>query len=189
MIINLINKNSAKILLFLAISPGSNYSRKDIKEKTEMHNLPLDYALTELLNFKIIKRRRKLYHLNLENPFVADILEEIKGKFFNLPFKVQLIILNFISKISKLKYIKEVILFGSYSKIIYSEKSDIDISIIFYDNIKNKNEVEKKISLIAEKISNKNKKELQEHFFTESELKHKKDPLIKDILKNGRALI
>jgi len=160
-----------------------------LKEKIEIYNLPLDNSLTELLTLKIIKEKNRLYSLNLESLFVKKLLEEIKEKFFNLPLKIQFVILDFISNISKIKNIKEIILFGSYSKLIYSDKSDIDLAIIFYDKIKNKDKTEKKVSLIAEKISKKYKKEIQEHFFSEKELENKKDPLIIDIKKNGRALI
>jgi len=189
MIINLIDKNLAKILLFLAISPGSRYSRKEIKEKTEMNNVPLDISLNLLLSFNLINEKEKIYSLNLNNLFVQNILMEIKERFSNLPLKIQFLLIDFISLASRLKYIEKIILFGSYSKLIFSEKSDIDIAIVFSGKTKNKNLIEKKIMALSEKISKKYKKEIQEHFFVESDLKHKEDPLIKDILRNGISLI
>lgn len=186
--LNLINKNSARILLFLAISPGSNYSRKEIKEKTSINNLPLDSYLTELLFFRMINKKNKLYSLNLENSLVKIILDETKGKFSNFPLKVKFILIDFIFQISKIKNIKNIILFGSYSKLVYTENSDIDLAVIFGRGLKNKEVVEKKIFNISEKISKRYKKEIQEHFFSEDDLK-KKDPLINDIVKNGLVLI
>ncbi len=185
MIINLINKNLMKILLFLAISPGSKYSRKEIKEKTEMNNLPLDLSLIELINFKLINQKNKLYYINLENQIVKQLLEEIK-ELKTLPLKIQFILLDFISNTVKLRGIENIILFGSYSKLIYSEKSDIDIAVITKKLDETTN---KKISKIANKLSKKYKKEIQEHFFTQEDLQHKKDHLIKDVLKNGKVLI
>ena len=188
MIINLMNKNLASVLLFLAISPGSKYSRKEIKEKTGINNVPLDSALNELLTFEIISLRGKLYSLNLENSLVNQIVNEIKEKIGNLPLKIQFILSDFVNSISKLDKIKGIILFGSYSKLIYSEKSDIDVAIVLNES-KSVGKIKKKIGLTADKLSKKYKKEIQEHFFTEKDLTHKEDPLIKDILRNGRILI
>ncbi len=185
MIINLINKNLVKILLFLAISPGSRYFRKEIKEKTEMNNLPLDLSLIKLTNFKLINQNSKLYSINLDNQIVKQLLEEIK-ELKILPLRIQFILLDFISNTLMIRGIENIILFGSYSKLIYSEKSDIDIAIILKKLDKN---TKKKISNISNKLSKKYKKEIQEHFFTQEDLQHKKDPLIKDIVKNGKVLI
>jgi predicted nucleotidyltransferase len=185
MIINLINPHSARILLFLLISPGSRYTRKDIQEKTQMNNVPLDFALSELSNFKMILLQNKLYSLNLENDLVKLILQEL-SEIKSLPLKIQFVILDFIYQIVKFRGIKRIILFGSYAKLIYSEKSDIDIAIVFDEP---KKEIQSKISKISEKLSKKHKKQIQEHFFTEKDMTHKEDPLIKDILRNGRELI
>ena len=114
--LNLINRNSAKIILFLAISPGSRYLRKEIKEKTGIFNLTLDSALKELLTLKVIKEENRLYSLNFENALTDFLLKEIKNKFLNLPLKIQFIILEFVGNIDKLKGIEKIILFGSYVK-------------------------------------------------------------------------
>lgn len=188
MIINLIDKNYARVILFLAISPGSKYSRKEVKEKTEMNNVPLDFALNTLLNLKIINENKKLYSLNLENLLVQQIIKE-KSKLSNIPLKVQFILIEIIEKISRLKYIQKVILFGSYSKLVFTEKSDIDLAVIFSDKVKEKHQLEKKVSEFEGNLSKKFKKNIQIHFFLESDLKHKEDPLIKDILRNGIEIL
>lgn len=188
MIINLMNKNSAKLLLFLAVSPGSRYSRGEIREKTGLNNVPLDLSLSELLNLKIIKIDKRLFYPNIESAIVRQIIDEVKEGIGNLPLKVQFEIFDFVSAVLKIRGIENIILFGSYAKLIYSEKSDVDIAVVFSD----KQEMEKaedKIGEIADKIGKKHKKEIQEHLFTKDDLKHREDPLIKDILKNGRVLI
>ncbi|MEK6859722.1 MAG: nucleotidyltransferase domain-containing protein [Nanoarchaeota archaeon] len=187
MLINLLDKSIAKILLFLEISPGSRYLRKDIKEKTNLNNMPLDISLAQMLNFKMILFKDKLYSLNLDNNIVKLITEENR-EFKQLPLKIQFVILDFIKNISKLKGITKIILFGSYSKLIYTDKSDIDIAIVFDENEKNR-DVKKKISLIVERLSRKHKKQIQEHFFSEKDLLHKEDALIKDIVRNGKNLL
>ena len=188
MILNLIDKNHAKILLFLAVSPGSRYSRKEIKEKTGMNNVPLDNSLNALINLKLINEENKIYSLNLENEIVQQLMKE-KRKIFNLPLKVQFILLDFIDYALNLKSINRIILFGSSSKLIFSEKSDIDIAVIFADKIKNREKAEKKISAFEDKLSKKYRKEIQSHFFLEKDLERKEDTLIRDILRNGIFLI
>lgn len=191
MIINSLEPNLSKIISFMAISPGSRFLRKEIKEKTQMNNVPLDSSLNKLITLKLINKNKNLYSLNIQNEIVDKIVNEIKEKIPALPFKIQLILLEFIEELSKLKSIKRAVLFGSYAKIIFSEKSDIDIAIIIEEKLKNqyRHNLGKKVNIISNKISKKYKKQIHEHFFTNQDLKHKEDPLIKDILKNGIELL
>lgn len=185
MIINLIDKNLARILLFLAISPGSNYLREEIKNKTEMNNAPLDESLNKLLALKAVKLNGKLYCLNLDNDIFKGIIDETREILGNLPLMVQFEIIDFIQGILKMARIKRAILFGSYSKLIYSNKSDIDIALIMDDDWRKS---EKKIEVFADKIGSEYKKVIEVHFFSGKDMKHKEDALIKDILRNGRIL-
>lgn len=189
MIINLIDKNILKVLALFLISPGSKYLRKEIKEKTEINNVPLDNSLNKLLNFKIINKEKDLLILNFDSKS-KELIEEIRKEFIglNLPLKIYYILLDIIEKISEVSYIKEVYLFGSYAKLIYHENSDIDIAVAFSNKIKNKKKIEKKIDGRIEKISNNQKKSIQMHYFLEKDMKEK-DPIIKDIVRNGKRLI
>jgi len=184
MIINLLNRNSARILILFSTSPGRRYLRKEIQEKTEINNVPLDSSLAELLSFKLITKKKKIYSLNFENNLVNQILEELK-EISPVPIKIKFILNDFVFYASKVKEINSIILFGSYSKIIFSDKSDIDIAVI----CDSKKEMEDKIIAIAEKLSKEYKKEIHVNFLSEQDLKHKKDALIKDIIRNGRKLL
>ena len=190
MISNIIDKNIIKIISYLLISPGSRYTRKDLKEKTGMNNIPLDNTLKKLKSLKIIKEVSNLYYLNFEDEKAKNLLEIIQKEYkeFNLPYQIFNILLNIAEKLSKIKEIKEILLFGSYSKLIYSPKSDIDIAIIFYDKIKNKDKLEKKINKELIKISKKSKKQIEAHYFNDKDM-NAKDPLVKDILKNNKRII
>lgn len=178
------SKNPAKILLYMSISPGRRNTRKELKDWTKMNNVPLDNSINELINLKIIEKKKNLYSLNLDNSITPKIIEEIK-EMKHLPIKVQFIILEFISSVLRLKGIKNIILFGSYAKLIFTDKSDIDLAVILEKN----KLTEKKILSISEKISKKYKKEVHINFFNEKELKNKKDSLVKDIKQNGKELI
>lgn len=193
MISNLFDKNVIKIIAFFLISPGSRYMRREIKEKTNLHNVTLDDTLSKLIKIGLIKEEKNLFILNQNLPLelinLMDYLKsEYKEKLSSLPLKTFYILFDVSEKLSKFKYIKEVILFGSYAKLIYSEKSDIDLAIILFET-KNKEKIQNQILKEARKIEKKYKKKIEIHFFTEKDMKHKEDPLIKDIIKNGRQIL
>jgi len=88
---------------------------------------------------------------------------------------------------SKLSIIRgiEVYLFGSYSKLIYNEKSDVDIAILTSKTFDKKN-----IQKITQKLEIVYKKSIELHFFEKKLFyKNKKDPLVKEIMKNGVRII
>lgn len=188
MLINIIDKNCARIMLLSIMSPGRNRNRKEIQEFTKLNNVPLDISLNKLLLLGILKEKYKIYALNLDNNFVKSLLEE-REILVNLPFEVQFALIDFIEGISKFRGIKKIILFGSYSKLIFTDRSDIDIAVIIDNKLKSSTKLEKKLFLIADKISKKSKKEIEIHFFKDGDLKHKEDALIKDITRNGKVLI
>ncbi len=188
---NLFDKNLVKVLSFLLISPGSKYKRKEIKDKIKMNNVPLDNILKKLKSLKLIEEKNNFISLNIvkeENKEIFNIISN-EYKFFNLPYNIFNILIEISEKLLKVNEINSSILFGSYSKLIYSDKSDIDIAIIFEGKAKNINKREKQINAEIMKISKKNNKKIQLHFFYLNEIeKNKSDPLIKDILRNGKIL-
>ena len=190
MITNLLNKNNIKIISYLAISPGSRYARKEIKEKTKLNNMPLDESISKLILLQIIKKEKNLYSLNLEHEPTKELIELIKSEYsrYNVSYEIFIILLETIDKISKYKQIQNIILFGSYAKLIHTDRSDIDIAIISSDKINDK--VKKRIINAIEQISKKENKKIDIKFFTNKEIKeNQSDPLIKDILRNGKPLI
>ena len=184
--INLLDKNIAKILTVFSISPGSRLSRKILKEKTQMPNVILDKTLFRLINLKFVLREKNFFILNFkkgETKKVIDLLYENYNKLKQLPLKEYFIISDICEELSKIRNIGEVYLFGSYAKLIFTEKSDIDIAIISEEV--NKKEVAKFIKKLGEKYS----KVIEVHHFTEDFYKNKKDPLVKEILTHGVKII
>ena len=193
MISILFDKNIVKVLAFFLISPGSKHLRKEIKEKTHMHNIPLDTALKKLLKTQLIKEEKSLLFLNPEETeetksIKTIITKEHKILLSSITLKVFYILLDVAEKLSQFKEIKEAYLFGSYSKLIYSIDSDIDIAVILSNKIKNKEKKEIKIEKQIKKIAKRAKKIIELHFFQEKDMKAK-DPIIKEILRNGRKII
>lgn len=187
MITQIFDMNCIKILSLFSISAGSKFNRKEIQEKTLLNNVPLDNTLLKLVSTNILKRERNYYMFNFENNLTQSIIEIVQKQFKtlkNLPLNVYYSILDLIDYFSTKKEI-ELILFGSYSKLVYSEKSDIDIALI-YEKELNKNEISK----IIKKIEKIYGKEIEIHYFEKKTFyKNKNDILIKSIIKDGVKLI
>lgn len=187
MISQIFDSGSFKVIALFALSPGSRFRRKEIKDRTRMHNVPLDNALSRLISSGIIKREKGLYSVNLENQYAEQIIEIAISHYKhlkNLPLDVYLLLADLIGELSAIKNI-EIWLFGSYSKMVYSEKSDIDIALLVPENF-DKDRTRK----IFRKIEKQYGKKLEEHFFDiQSFYKNKRDPIVKEILKNGIRLI
>ncbi len=183
MLSELLNRDIVKILTFFSISPGSKFSRNEIKEKTRLNNSPLDAALTILLKNHILLRERRLLGLNLEDETAKEIFKLIKKEYVRLkgiPLKIYYILVDVSCLLSKNKNIVKAYLFGSYAKLIYTDKSDIDLAIV----------LKKGDSLIVQDIKKQLSKEselIEPHFFIDKDMKQN-DPLIKEILRNGVSL-
>lgn len=178
----ILDKDIVKILSIFALSKGSRFNRKDVINKTKLHNVPLDNALLKLINSKILVRDGNYYSLNFNNEDgkkIIDILSSQYKMLKEIPVDVYLSILDFINAVSTYKSI-DIYLFGSYSKLIFKADSDIDIAILS----------DKKIKLNVSKIEKRYGKKIEVHYFTKKEFyRNKKDPLVRDILKNGVKLI
>jgi len=182
--IQIFNKDVLKVLTIFSTSPGSKFLRNELKEITRLNNVVLDNVLTLLINSKIIEKQKRLLVLKYNEKarkLIKIIFEEYKS-LKEIPFEVYFSLIELINFLSKFKGVK-VYLFGSYSKLIYKRDSDIDIAIIS-EKI-NKSDINKLVNKI-EKVYGK---KIELHFFGKNFYKNKKDPLVKDILKNGVELI
>jgi DNA polymerase sigma len=151
MINNIFDKEIAKILTIFSISQGS------------------------ILNSKIIKKERRLLSLNLENEKARAIVNIIAREYKELkelPLQVYFSLIDVVHFLSRFKEL-DVYLFGSYAKLIFNEKSDIDLAVI------------------SDKLAEEDKKEFS-RFVGKIERRHKK--ILKSIIsvlifiKTGRTL-
>ena len=185
---DIIERNAAKVLTLFSLSPGSNFSRKEIKEKTMLHNIPLDNAIAMLLHNDIMKKERRLLFLNNRNRYaksVVKILKEEFERFKELPLKIYYLLVDVSYMVAGVRNIGQIYLFGSYAKLIHTQESDIDLAIIL--DKKKDRETADEVKGIVNKAEKKYGKTIECHFFEKSDLK-KKDPLIKEILRNNVAL-
>lgn len=189
MISLLLDNEVFKILTLFGISPGSRFNRSEIKEKTRLNNIPLDNALKSLRASGLLERERNFYSLTLidEKPRVlASIVSSQYKSMKSLPLDVYFLITDFMKVASKVKGI-EVYLFGSYSKLVYSEKSDVDMAVL---TVKTGKESVKAINAAARKLESKYNKKIELHFFNKWDFhKNLKDPLVKDIVRNGLKVL
>lgn len=184
--IALFNKDILKILTIFSMSPGSKFNRKEMKEKTKLNNISLDNNINILLNSKIILKEKRLFSLNFDNKDTKEIINLVSGQYRflkEIPLNVYFPVIDIIHFLSKSKGI-DVYLFGSFAKLIFNETSDIDLAIVS-DRINNK----KKFGKLIQKLERRYEKNIELHYFSKDFYKNKKDPLVKEILKNGIKLI
>ncbi|MBU1199579.1 MAG: nucleotidyltransferase domain-containing protein [Nanoarchaeota archaeon] len=187
MITAIFDKNIVKILTLVSISSGSKFQRKEIKDKLIINNVPLDKALSTLVKTGILKQEKRLYSMNFEYKHANEILRIIKSehiRFKEVPLKVYFALIDSSASLSQIQGIHKAYLFGSYAKLIYTDKSDVDIAI-FFDQESSK--LKKLVNQAIHKIEKKYSKNIETHYFNKKDLK-KKDPLIKEILRNNVVL-
>lgn len=186
MISSLFNKDIVDILTVFSLSPGSRFQRKEIQEKTKMHNVNLDHAITILLNTRLLQKEKRLLSLNIEKamPIINLVSQEYKT-LKQLPLLVYFSITSIVSLLTKMKKI-QVYLFGSHAKLVYHESSDIDLAIITALDITNE---KREIAKICQKIEKKYGTKIDIHYFSPAFYHNKKDPLVKEIIKHGVQLL
>jgi len=187
MISQIFTQDCFKIITLFSISPGSKHNRKFIQEKTGLYNTPLDKALRRLINSKILKREGNYYSVNFEEEYFKKFIDICISEYKTLkeiPLNIYFLLIDLINEFSKINR-AEIYLFGSYSKLIYKNDSDVDIALIYSNNIDKK--LINKFTLKVEKDYNKN---IEIHYFEKNDFyKNKKDPLVKSIIKDGVKLM
>ncbi len=187
MICQVFTQDCYKIMSLFSLSPGSRLNRKEIKEKTRLNNVTLDKALSKLSSSEIIKREKNFYSINFENESAKKVLELCLKQYKQLkelPLDIFYLIVDLIAFLSSIKRI-EVILFGSYAKLIYKDNSDLDLAILSEKSLKRSN-----INQIIHKLEKSYNKKIEAHYFEKKNFyKNRKDPLVKGILRDGVKLI
>ncbi len=186
MIAQIFDSNTFKILTVMSLSRGSRFQRKELKDRTRMNNVILDKTLQMLFNSGIIKKEGKYFAFNLENKYAKQISELLLQQYRELkelPLNAYFSISDAVSFLSRFKL--ELFLFGSYSKLIFKETSDIDLAVISDTIGGHKKEISKNL----QKIERKYGKTIELHYFGSDFHKNRKDPIVSEILKNGIKLI
>lgn len=184
--IELFEKNTFKVLALFSMSPGSRFTREEIKRRTRINNISLNNTINLLLSLKIFSNEGRLLslnHSNAENNVILEIFSKHHKKLKNLPLNVYFAIFDITKEVAQMKNAGDVYLFGSYSKLVFREDSDIDIAVVS-DNID-----KKKLNSIISKLEKRHKKKIEVHYFSSDFYANRKDPLVKEIIQNGVKLI
>ncbi len=189
MISQIFDGGSFRVLALFAISPGSRFRRKEIKDRTRMNNAPLDNALSKLVSSGVIKSENGFYYsLNMESVYLEPLMKLISSQHTELkklPLSVYLLLADAVAALSTVKR-PEAWLFGSYSKLVYTEKSDVDIALLVPPEFKHK----ERIKNILRKLEKHYGKKIEAHFFdAHAFYRNKKDPLVNGILKDGVRIL
>ncbi len=180
MIANVLNNKSVwKLLFLISYSPGSGYTRGELLKLTKWNNLSLDRVLKKLLFYNIIQKEGRIIKLNFEDiktKVIVNLIEQEKKRLNYPSYELYLIITEFLRLVEN-KPIFAIYLFGSWAKKTASKSSDIDLAIFSKDELN--------LIKVQDKIEQRFEVKLQLHYFEEDTLKNKRDPLIKNILKDG----
>lgn len=187
MIAPIFNPDCFKVISLFSLSPGSRFNRKEIKEKLLLNNVPLDKALQRLISAKVIKREHNYYAFNFEKEEAKKILEICTSQYKQLrelPLNIYYLIVDLINELSLIKNI-EVFLFGSYAKLIYKVNSDVDIALLYLDEVN-----QASINRIIFKLEKIYRRKVEAHYFGKTDFyRNKKDSLVRNILRDGIRLI
>ena len=187
MITSIFDTDIVKVLSLFALSPGSKFRRQEIQLKTKINNVPLDKALSKLVSSNVFKKEKLLYSIEINDysKGIISLLSKQYKELKELPLDVYFTLIEISSVVSTAKDV-ELYLFGSYSKLIYTENSDIDLAVI----TNNKSFKKENLTRLITKLEGVYGKTIETHYFEKTSFyKNKSDPLVKDILRNGVKLV
>lgn len=182
----LLDKGAMRVLTVFSLSPGSRLNRQSLKKQSMLSNVILNKTINKLVNANVLARNRNLLVLNLANKDadrIMGMVSESYNKFRRLPLKEYFMLVDIITAFMKLKGIGDVYLFGSYAKLVFRESSDIDLAFVS-DNIQ-----EKPLERIAAKLEKKYGKRIEIHMFSSKFYRSKRDPLVREILRDGIRIV
>ena len=178
-------KSKVKILRFLMNSDNQGYCLNEIAKSTGISCGTIYPSLTELLETRIVLQRKVgrslLYTVNKNHILFHKIKELIDFEKKSL----QIVVEEFASSIPK-KNIKAIVLFGSVARGEFTEKSDIDVLIVY----KNKN-LKKEFYYLIDKLLDTYDVHIIPVFLTEKEIQERIkifDNFIINLINEGRLL-
>jgi predicted nucleotidyltransferase len=157
----------------------------DIVKETGSSFGTIHPAMKDLVSSRVVSVRKlgksKIYKINRSSVFypVVNGLFAVQEKAI-----FDKIISRFFGKLGT-KNVKAVILFGSFARGDFTEKSDIDVLFI----TDNKTELKKRVDSLAEEFLKEYDVDIMPVYFTEKEFKERKekfDKLVVNVLNEGK---
>lgn len=184
-------KSTWRILNLLFETPRKLASRSELFKFTKLGNSPLSRGLERLARAEILilekKGKKEFYYVNERSEY-AKILKELWEKerksLRNLPYGISIVLAEFMRSLNDgCKDVDEAILFGSQAKGTASVHSDIDLAVVF------KNDLTQEIIVtrIVKKLQEQFKAKIQVHYFTAKSFAAK-SKLAEEIKNEGISL-
>ncbi len=185
-------KSTWRILSLLFETPRKPVSRSELFKFTKLGNSPLSRTLDRLCRAEILvlekRGKKEFYYINERNEYVnllQDLWKKETKSLRNLPYSVQIILSEFIRSLNDCCInVKKVILFGSYAKGTASINSDIDLALVFEQEL----DSELLITKIIKKLKKQFGKDIQVHSFTTKSF-DSKNKLVQEIQNDGIELV
>ncbi len=184
-------KSTWRILELLLETPRKKVSRHQLFEHTKLGNAPLSRGLRRLTAVGILvkdkKGKKEFYYVNQANEYsrlLYQLWERERFDLRNVDYDVKVIVSEFVRMALDAVDVAEIILFGSWAKGTASVRSDIDIAVVFEENLNG--EVE--ITRIVRHLEKKYKKEIQVHSFASRSFVMK-TAIVKEIKNEGIWLV
>ncbi len=176
------SKINIRIIKFLINYPNREFSTSEIEKFARARGGNLNRSLRKLTICSVLIKQGKLYKINYSNSIIQSLIkifEKEKNVFQNIDEKELNILSDFTNELLK-KYsdIKEIILFGSVARGMYSEKSDLDLMVI-------KEKISQKIELEITNLIKKYERKIQCFLHTPKEFKNSEEQLFKEVKKEG----
>lgn len=145
------SKNKMKLVRELSLHESWDYSINELEKETGIHRVRISGLIKDLYGHNVIKIRKKgrvsLISINRDNFFVRELLIKTFHKEKKLAEEIMMVM---IKELKTKKNITSIVLYGSAVKPGFTFKSDIDLMVVYENNI-NKEEIEKLIKKYTNK--------------------------------------
>jgi len=185
-------KSTWRILDLLFETPRKLVSRVELFNFTKLGNSPLSRGLNRLVKSGIVilekKGKKEFYYIDEKNEYAYLLMELWKKEnrsLRNLPYEIKLVLSEFLRSLNdSCSQIDKIFLFGSQAKGTASINSDIDIALIFAENLNPEIQVTK----IVHQLEKQFKVKIQVHYFTSKSFSTK-NKLTEEIIVDGIRLV
>lgn len=183
-----------RVLSVLAEAPGQGITKEEIKKITRLGGNSIFDSVNILLKTDMIVSgkagKKTFYKMNMSNKYsrlAAEIMQNERKDLNNMNLKIVTILREYVRQTLDSIDIVAVYVFGSMVKGSYREDSDIDIAIITEKDISAKERIT--LEKIGEKIEKRFGREIQPHFFTETEFGKSEGGVAEQVKRDGIKLI
>ncbi|MFH1127169.1 MAG: nucleotidyltransferase domain-containing protein [archaeon] len=188
------SKASFRILSVLTKHPGRGFTKEDIKKMTRLGGNSIFRTMNILEKNSIItgnkSGRKTYYRLNLCNkyiPHITGICHMEREDLNNMDSEIATMLREYTRQIADAIEVDSVYVFGSTVKNNYTTNSDVDIALVFKEDIDSNSRL--KLKDISRKVETRFKKDIDEHIFKKEDFMKRTIPYSEAVHRDGIRLI